>query len=137
MTILYSGPAPQAAIPPRPEVSKEVKAWIRKGNRKAPALFSSELRGIQPIRTPEGPAKNYTIIYESNGKVRIGEVYDYMHTRYGISCFGATDSPDIMHLWQSGAGVVSEDQWKAMGEYMFGMSDLPVFDFATLKGLQY
>lgn len=136
MTILYSGPA-QAAIPPRPEVSKEVKAWVRKGNRKAPVLFSSEPLVVQPARTPEGPALFYTIIYETKGKVRIGSVRDYMHTRYGIDCHGASDSPDIMYLWQSGAGSVTKAQWEAMRAYMQGQNELPPFDFATLKGLQY
>lgn len=133
MTILYSGVPP---IPSPPGVSHAVGLWIRKGNRKAPKLLKSELRGIQPIRTPEGPAMNYTIIYEFNGKVRIGTVHDYMHTRYGISCHGATTSTDIMDLWQAGPGCVSAGAWEAMCEYLNGESTLPDFDFGSLKGLQ-
>lgn len=101
----------------------EVESWIKKSNKKKAKLISYE-SGV------------YDIVFFHNGKVRIGTVKDGMHTRYGITTRGAMTSDNILTLWQSGAGSVSEEDVKIMQDYYLGNCDLPNFDFSVILDLK-
>jgi len=102
----------------------ETQKWIDKSNKKKAKLYKSQ----------DG---KYTIIFFFKNKVRIGQVKDGMHHRYGIATKGAMYSSDILSLWQSGPGSCNTEEVKAMQDYINGESKLPDFDFATLKDIQY
>ena len=101
----------------------EVEKWIKRNNRKNPKLVRSE--GI-----------NHYIVYFDKGKARVGVVHEGMYSRYGISCYGAMYSTDQFSLWQSGPGSCNEQDVKVMVDYLNGVSELPDFDFASIKGVR-
>lgn len=101
-------------------MSEIIEKWIKRNNRKKPKLVRSEA-GI------------HYIVYFDKGKARVGIVRDGMHTRYGIMCYGAMPNTDPFYCWQSEPGAVNESDLKAMIDYLNGVSELPDFDFASIK----
>jgi hypothetical protein len=97
-----------------------IEKWIKRNNRKKPKLVRSE--GI-----------SHYIVYFDKGKARVGIVQDGMYTRYGIICYGAMPNTDPFHCWQSEPGACDENDVKVMVDYLNGASQLPDFDFASLK----
>lgn len=104
--------------------SEEIKKWIKRSNRKEAKLISVE-------------GCTYNIVYFDKGKVRVGVLRDGMYCRYGISCRGAMYSQDPMSLWQSGPGACTEKDVKIMQAYLSGESELPDFDFGSIKELKW
>lgn len=101
----------------------EVEKWIKRNNRKRPKLVRSE--GI-----------NHYIVYFDKGKARVGIVQDGMYSRYGIMCYGAMPNTDPFYCWQAQPGACDESDVKVMVDYLNGVSELPDFDFASIKGVQ-
>lgn len=99
-----------------------VAKWVKRNNKKCAKLMSS-IGGV------------YEIVYFDKGKVRVGVVRDGMYCRYGIDCFGAMTSTDPLSLWQSHAGTCTPLNVKHMQDYLEERSELPDFDFSTLRNL--
>ena len=104
--------------------SEEIQKWIKRSNRKDAKLISTE-------------GCTYNIVYFDKGKARVGTLRDGMYCRYGVSCRGAMHSTDRMSLWQSGPGTCTEGDVKIMQDYLEGESDLPDFDFGSIKNLNW
>lgn len=102
----------------------DIQKWVKRSNRKEARLIKSE-DGV------------HTIVYFDKGKVRVGEVKDGMYCRYGIRCRGAMYSEDQLSLWQSGGGAVSFGEVGIMQAYIRGECGLPVFDFGSIKNLDW
>lgn len=104
--------------------TEEIGKWIKRSNRKNARLIKSE-------------GGQHQIVYFDKGKARVGYVRDNMLCRYGISCRGAMSSTDPMSLWQAESGACTQKDVQIMIDYLDGKSELPEFDFASIKGLDW
>lgn len=105
--------------------NKIIENRIKRSNKKKARLLSEE-NGV------------YTIIFIDlpKAKVKLATVYDGMYTRYGIKTHVSFGVGVLSAFWQDGNGYATEENIKAMELVLYEMSDLPVFDFATIKDLQ-
>lgn len=103
---------------------KEVRAWIKRSNRKKAKLVESK-------------GQNHYIVYFDKGKARAGIVYNGMYCRYGIQCYGAMPNTDPFYCWQASPGACDAGDVQVMTDYLNGTSKLPDFDFGSIKDLQW
>lgn len=105
-------------------MSMDIQKWIKRSNRKQAKLVRTE-------------GANHYIVYFDKGKARVGIVRDGMCCRYGIICYGAMPNTDPFYCWQASPGACDEADVQVMIDYLNGVSQLPDFDFASIKDLRW
>lgn len=120
--------------------SDDVKAWMKRLNRKGPFYLIRTEPFDNSVVRPDGEVltrigNNYFVIWNDKEKTKIGCLSDHMYCRYGISTIATLNGDRPHDLWNGSA--VSNADFDEMLKVRKGNSSLPTFDLTVLKNISH